>query len=264
MYLFCVTLVKLCQDVHSIDGLEHPFIPFGITPYLVEEGSNDLTLIDTCFLKDVPKLEAYLREVGYNIKDINRIVLTHVHIDHTQAANEIKKSSGGHAKVYSHWAEAGYLANNPQYHGPPTHEAVAQILQNYGIRNDDLVKKFGSFEREQIIVDHILKDGDMVGKKLLVVHTPGHTPGHISLYLEKKRIIFGADSLFKSVMDVDGLYIPPSEVSIDPATAAISAARLSQLKCDKLFLSHQDSRVLERAQEAIQRAAQIAIRNLNP
>lgn len=255
-------MTELSRGIHSIDGLEHPFIPSGITPYLIEEGPNNLTLIDTCFLRDVSSLEAYVRDVGYCMSEINRIVLTHVHIDHIQAANEIKKVSGGHAKIYSHWAEAGYLANNPQYHGPPTHEALAQILQKYKIRSEDLVKKFGSFEREKIIVDHILKDGDMIGKKLRVVHTPGHTPGHISLYLEKERIIFGADSLFKSVMDVEGLCIPPSEVSIDPATAAVSADRLSRLKCDKLFLAHQDSPVLERAQDAIQQAARVAIRNL--
>ena len=74
-----------------------------------------------------------MRNIGYSIKDINRIVLTHVHIDHIQAVNEIKKLSGGHAKIYSHWAEAGYLANNPYYQGPPTHEAISQILQTYGI-----------------------------------------------------------------------------------------------------------------------------------
>jgi hypothetical protein len=61
-------------------------------------------------------------------------------------------------------------------------------------------------------------------------------------------------------MDVDGLSIPPSEVSIDPA--AVSADRLSRLKCDKLFLAHQDSPVLERAQDTIEKAARIAITNL--
>jgi glyoxylase-like metal-dependent hydrolase (beta-lactamase superfamily II) len=254
--------VELSRGIHSIDGLEHPFIPSGIVPYLVEEGPNDLTLIDTCFVKDVPKLETYLRDIGHSVEEIYSIVLTHVHIDHTQAVNEIKKISGGHAKIYSHWIEAGYLANNPKYRGPPTHEVVTQILQKYGIRNEDLIKRFGSFEQEQIIVDHELRDGDMVGKKLQVIHTPGHTPGHISLYSEEERIIFGADSLFKSVMDVDGLYVPPSQVSIDQATSAISAHRLSQIKCDKLLLAHQDSPILEGAQHAVEKAASIAIRNL--
>ena len=66
----------------------------------------------------------------------------------------------------------------------------------------------------------------------------------------------------KSVMDIDGLCILPSEVSVDPETAAVSADRLSRLKCDKLFLAHQDSPVLERAQDAIQQAARVAIKNL--
>ena len=45
--------MELSRGIHSIDGLEHPFIPSGIVPYLVEEGPNDLTLIDTCFVEDV-------------------------------------------------------------------------------------------------------------------------------------------------------------------------------------------------------------------
>ena len=257
-----ITLVELSRGVHSIDGLEHPFIPSGIVSYLVEEGPTDLTLIDTCFLKDVPKLKAYLTDIGHSIEEINRIVLTHVHIDHTQAANEIKKTSGRNTRVCSHWAEARYLANNPKYQGPPTHEDLNQIFQKYGLSSEELIERFGSFEQEQIIVDQELKDGDMVGTKLQVIHTPGHTPGHISLYLEKERIIFGADSLFKSVMDIDGLYVPLSQVSIDPATSAISALRLSQIKCDKLLLAHQDSPVLDGAQDAIERAARVAIKNL--
>lgn len=51
-----------------------------------------------------------------------------------------------------------------------------------------------------------------------------------------------------------------SEVSIDSATAAVSADRLSRLKCDKLFLAH--SPVVERAQDAIEQAARVAIRSL--
>lgn len=245
-------MVEISHDIHSIDGLEHPFISSGVVSYLVEEGPKDLTLIDTCFVKDVPKLETYLTNIGHSMEEINRIVLTHLHIDHTQAVNEIMKISGG----------AEYLTSNPRYHGLPTHETVTQILQKYGISIDDLIKRFGSFEQEQVIVDQVLKDGDMIGTKLQVIHTPGHTPGHISLYSERERIIFGADSLFKSVMDIDGLAVTPSQVSIDPATSAISAHRLSQIECDKLLLAHQDSPVLEGAQDAIEQAARKAIRNM--
>jgi glyoxylase-like metal-dependent hydrolase (beta-lactamase superfamily II) len=75
-------------------------------PYLVEETPNDLTLIDTCFISELPKLKSYVTNAGYDFKNIKRIILTHVHIDLIQAANEGKRLS--RAKLYSHWTEAGY------------------------------------------------------------------------------------------------------------------------------------------------------------
>ena len=50
-----------------------------IVPYLVEEATNDLTLIDTCFISELPKLKSYIINAGYVFKNIKRIVLTHFH-----------------------------------------------------------------------------------------------------------------------------------------------------------------------------------------
>ena len=82
------------------------------------EDQNDLTLIDPFFLSQLPIFEDYLLDIGYDIKNVKRIILTHVHMDHSQAANEVKRKSG--AKIYSHWIEAIYLGQNLPYSGPPT------------------------------------------------------------------------------------------------------------------------------------------------
>jgi glyoxylase-like metal-dependent hydrolase (beta-lactamase superfamily II) len=243
-------MVEITRHIHSIDGIEEPF-GIGNVPYLVEERPNDLTLIDTCFMSELPKLEAYLDSAGYRMGDIKRIILTHVHVDHTQAANEIKKKGGGRPKIYSHWADAAYLAHNPPYQGPPSNQTIQDILKRIGVTMEDVVKKFGSLEREAVIVDEQLQDGDLV-ESLKVIHTPGHTPGHISLYSEKQGIIFGADFLLKSVFGFDGLFISSGD-SIDPMTAFISARRISQIKFDKLLLSHQDSPILEGGQKAVEK-----------
>jgi glyoxylase-like metal-dependent hydrolase (beta-lactamase superfamily II) len=126
---------------------------------------------------------------------------------------------------------------------------------------EDLAKRFGPMTVDPIQIDEQIQDGDTIGS-LKVIHTPGHTPGHISLYSEKHRIIFGADFLFKSVFDVEGLFIPHAIVSIDPVTAAISAKRISKVNFDKLLLAHQDSPVLENAQKEVEKAAAEFIRNL--
>ena len=76
-----------------------------------------------------------------------------------------------------------------------------------------------------------------MGTNLQAIHTPDHTPGHISLYHKEYGILFGADFLLNSVFGIDGLFIPPSSVSIDPLTDVISAQRVSRLKFDKLLLA---------------------------
>jgi hypothetical protein len=43
-------MAKISNNIYSIDGLEILFPGHGVIPYLVEEGYNDLTLIDTCYI----------------------------------------------------------------------------------------------------------------------------------------------------------------------------------------------------------------------
>ena len=126
---------------------------------------------------------------------------------------------------------------------------------------DALIKEYGSLDVEPIVVDEQVTDGDMIGS-LKVIHTPGHTPGHISLYYEKDKVLLGADSIYKHVFGAEGMYISASQVSIDPTTAIVSAQRLSKVNFDKLFMAHQDSPLLEGAKETVEKLVDESIRKL--
>jgi glyoxylase-like metal-dependent hydrolase (beta-lactamase superfamily II) len=230
----------------------HPDPRGKVFPYLFVEDQDNLTLIDPSFLSQLPILENYLLDVGYDIKDVKRIILTHVHMDHSQAANEIKKRSG--AKIYSHWIEARYL-------GPPTTRETFDKLEKLGVSINALIKEYGSFEVEPISVDEQVSDGDMIGS-LKVIHTPGHTPGHISLYYEKDKLLLGADSIYKHVFGAEDMYISAPQVSIDPVTAIVSAQRLSRVNFDKLLMAHQDSPLLEGARGAVETLVAESIQKL--
>jgi glyoxylase-like metal-dependent hydrolase (beta-lactamase superfamily II) len=253
-------MVEITKEVHTIDGFTHPFPGGKVVPYMFIENADDLTLIDPSFLPQLPILENYVLNAGYNMMNVRRIILTHLHIDHAQAANEIRKRTG--AKIYSHWIEAGYLAHNPPYNGPPTIQAIIDVLKKSGLSVEELTKEFGSMELEPIIVDEQVSDGDTIGS-LKVIHTPGHTPGHISLYYDEDRILFGADTIYKHVFGAEGMYISPPIVSIDPVTATVSAQRLSKIKFDKLLMSHQDSPLLERARETVEKLVSDTLQKLN-
>src|SRR5215212_4038136 len=110
-------------------------------------------------------------------------------------------------------------------------------------------------ELEPIIVDEHVSDENMIGS-LKVIHNPGHTPGHISLYYEEDRILFGADTIYERVFGAEGsMYIAPPMVSIDSVTATVSAQRLCKIKFDKLLMSHQDSPLVEKAKETAEKAS---------
>ena len=59
------------------------------------------------------------------------------------------------------------------------------------------------------------------------------------------------------------MYIAPPIVSIDSVTATISAQRLSKIKFDKLLMFHQDSPLLERARETVEKLVSDALQKLN-
>jgi glyoxylase-like metal-dependent hydrolase (beta-lactamase superfamily II) len=128
------------------------------------------------------------------------------------------------------------------------------------LKIQDVTKKFGKLDVDPITVDEELKDGDKI-KSLKVIHTPGHTPGHMSLYLEDQRTVFGADVLW-NMRNSGGLAIPPSYFTLDEVTAAVSVMRISQLNFDMLLLGHQDNIISENAQNVVGVTAKERIRKL--
>jgi glyoxylase-like metal-dependent hydrolase (beta-lactamase superfamily II) len=254
-------MVEIVPKVHSIDGLDHPIPTVGMVSYLIEEKPRDYTLVDTCFIYSIPMFESYLLKAGIDIKDINRIVLTHLHPDHVEAVNELRRKTG--AKVYSHWIEASYLLHELEYNGPPDKDAFEHILKIMGTDINTVSKKFGNIHVGPVAIDILLKDGDIIGNTLQVIHTPGHTPGHISLYDKERRILIGGDILFNSILNIDGLFIPPRTVTKDWETSIVSARRLVNLKVEKLLLAHQSDPILENASRMIEKAVSIAITDKN-
>ena len=148
-------MAKITHNIHSIDGLDILYPGHKVVPYILEEGQHDLTLIDTCYIEELPKLVSYVNNNGYKMQDIRRIILTHLHSDHAQAANEIKKltmssadsksgtSSGNDgATIYAHWIDSAFLSHSPIYHGPPDINIYRQLFQKFGIREEDVIKEF--------------------------------------------------------------------------------------------------------------------------
>ncbi len=118
------------------------------------------------------------------------IVLTHGHVDHLAALGKLRDG----------YAARGYklpIAINPsdrRFLGTGGMETHRENLEFLGL---DEATFFGVESEELPKADVRLKEGDRVfDMDLVVLETPGHTPGSVCLYSEREGILFSGDTLF--------------------------------------------------------------------
>ncbi|MGA2912840.1 MAG: MBL fold metallo-hydrolase [Methanoregula sp.] len=155
--------------------------------------------------------------------EIDTIVLTHCHFDHTARVKEIAHMCK--AKVAIHKNDARGLVDD-----------TWSLSMHFGARSPG------------IIPDIVLGEGDIIGE-LKVLHTPGHTPGSICLFSERDLVLISGDTVFTdgcfgrydfpggsrnelarsldrlSLLDVEGLYPGHGEPVEHGGSRHIAAAR---------------------------------------
>jgi glyoxylase-like metal-dependent hydrolase (beta-lactamase superfamily II) len=183
--------------------------------YLITE--ERLTLIDAGLPGSRRPLERYLRSIGRSLDELDRIILTHGHLDHAGGVRELAANG---AQVLMHPDDLAGVKR--------TLRDVLR-LRTRGSLLHFLTPHHGA--TAPVVHGEVLPvlDG------LTVVHTPGHTPGSICLWLERERILFTGDAL----QVVRGkLSYASSFFSHDYAAARTVVARLAELDPAVIALAH--------------------------
>ncbi len=172
--------VQLGENVWRI-----PLMGDFINSFAFVDGDGSVTLVDCGIDKAPPKIVAALAAMGKHPQDVTRIVLTHVHPDHAGGAAEMSEQTGAPVLVHQGDADAGRAG-----------QVLTRPDRNYlaGRIFDRLNRgKFKPFEvGEELYDDQVLE----VGGGLRVVHTPGHSPGHVSLLHESTSLLITGDAIF--------------------------------------------------------------------
>lgn len=126
---------------------------------------------DALVIDPAADVKGIIAEAKKNNLHINYIVNTHGHVDHISGNTEMQKETG--AKIIVHGDDAIMLTHTP-----------AMILRMFGAKASPPA-------------DILVKDGDTISVgnvELKIIHTPGHSPGGISLYTP--GYVFTGDTLF--------------------------------------------------------------------
>ncbi len=206
------TMDKVDEDTYIISEYNH----WEETHSYLLLGSEKALLIDTGL-----GIENILEEVK-KLTDKNIIAVpTHVHWDHIGGLKYFPDFYI-HEKELS-WIEGAF---------PLTLETVKEMVKDRAdLPNDFDIKKYKIFKGTPT---RILKDNDEInlgGRIIKVIHTPGHSPGHMCFFEEKRGYLFTGDLVYKDVLFA---YYP----STDPAAYLESIEKISQLNINKVLPAH--------------------------
>src|SRR5215211_9451491 len=151
---------------------------------LIVDKENGTALVDAGLPDQTEVISAALTEAGIGVRDLRLIIFTHPDLDHVGSGAALVRQSS--ARVLAHSADAPYIEGELR----PLKVTPEMLEQRPQMR--EVLERL-----EPIDVDEYLEDGahlDLAGGTR-VVFTPGHTPGHLSLYLERPKVLIAGDAL---------------------------------------------------------------------
>ncbi len=156
-------------------------------------------------------IDAGMEPSGVN--DVDILVLTHSHFDHSAMAQDIQEKTG--CEIWMSKEEADFFKDNRR-------EASASQFFDFDVNLD-------------FKIDKTIEDGELIdldGVTLQALLTPGHTPGGICLYEPESKTLFSGDTIFAQGF---GRY---DLLGGDIESLRDSIKRLSELDVKELYCGH--------------------------
>jgi glyoxylase-like metal-dependent hydrolase (beta-lactamase superfamily II) len=191
------------NDIHCLP-IPTPFAVGKVNCYLIDD--VPLTLVDTGpnSGKALDALERALDGHGRRIEDLERIVITHQHLDHLGLVGILADRSG--AEVCALDLLAPYIEEFGA-HAERDDELAEALMLRHGIPRD-VVTALRSVSRSfrgwggSAPVSRPLADGEelaFAGRKLQVQHRPGHSPSDTLFWDAERSVLIGGDHLIKHI-----------------------------------------------------------------
>jgi len=178
------TAVRLGKDVWRIPTMPGDLV----NSFAFTQDDGSVTLVD-CGLRfgASRRIRAGLGAMGRDVADVQRIVLTHAHSDHAGSAAALVAATEA-SGVMLHDDDADYARRgqspprDPDFSGPSWLAPIGQRLTTF----------------PPVTVADTFADADVlpVAGGLLVVHTPGHTDGHVSLLHASSGVLITGDAIW--------------------------------------------------------------------
>ena len=190
--------------------------------YAITDGSK-LVLIDSGWALDAARegLATALKGIGAGLGDVSQFLVTHVHRDHYTQAVVLRREFGGKIALGQLEEPSLKIAADPEVQQM---NAQVDLLRQGGAEEvvTALVTMFGGVTRTNVDLwenpDEWLTPGRrtvLPGRDLDVVHTPGHTAGHVVFVDGDAELLFSGDHVLPHITPSIGFQPAPAELPLN-------------------------------------------------
>jgi|GEM_PF-78493 hydroxyacylglutathione hydrolase len=235
---------RVARDIYSIEtgpsGCEHH-----IQTYVIVDPERRVAIIDPGPRSSAEKLLNNLVELGFTARDVELILLTHIHLDHGGGAASLARMLGGKTPIMVHPIGHKHVVD-PSRLWQSSRELLGEVGDIYGRP-----------ENASDLDVRELQDSSAVSLGrigLRIIYTPGHASHHLSIYAEDLGALFVGDAAGIYIVGEDLLY-PTTPPPFRYQHYLSSLEKLLSLKPDIVAFSHEGARIgysiLERAKKQI-------------
>jgi glyoxylase-like metal-dependent hydrolase (beta-lactamase superfamily II) len=221
--------MELWPGVHRI---ESEFNGNALCVYLLR-GASQTILIDSG-IPSTPQtaILPYLERIGVAPAEVDYLIITHASADHFGGSAAMRETAP-HIEIVAHRLDIGSITDL-EHHLDENFADAATLGYPWPPEVFALTRDlFGP----PMAVNWAVEGGEQIslgdGWSLTLLHTPGHTPGHLSVWDARHRAVFVGDAIFgKGVPSLAGqLASPPPYFSVDDYLGSIAALEALQPQC---------------------------------
>ncbi|MZP31477.1 MBL fold metallo-hydrolase [Heliobacterium undosum] len=205
-----------------------------IWPVILKD-EQDTVLIDCGYPHFLPMIRNAAEAQEINLGDLTKIVITHHDFDHMGALADFKREYP-HVQIISSRIEEKYIIGKEKSLRLQQAEALYDLLpeaQKADAENFHQLLKSNESAKVDCVVDDRERFSWCGGTEIIA--TPGHMPGHISLYVSASKVLIAGDAL---VVDKDELCIANPQYTLDMVEAKKSIQKLLSLGIDTIICYH--------------------------
>lgn len=205
-----------------------------IHPVVLKDDEN-MVLVDCGYTGFLPDIENAMEDNNLSCSDLTHVLITHQDHDHMGALYELKEKYT-RIQVVAGKKESPYISGKLKSLRLEQAEAMQLNLpkeqKEFGLRFCNIIKNV-----RPVGVDLEVSDGEVINwcGGCTMVETPGHTPGHISIYVNQEKVLITGDA---ALFTKGNLFIANPQFTLDMKQAKESLRKITTYGAQEIICYH--------------------------